>query len=264
MLGLSITKRQKIVISSILVTIGFLGTQFSYFLFFRLYASLALTALVLLLATWSLWEGLNKTKVIMLFILPVLFALGFSAFYFLFPIRWLTRIPSALFFGLLFYLLMLAQNVFNIAAIKTIPLYRAASTVSFLFTVLTAFLLYRVLFSLNWPFYWNGVAVVVITFLLSIQSLWSIEMEKISFQLLAYSLSLAVIVGECGVALSFWPISSTVLNMWSIFLSALVYILLGVVTDLLRDRVNRRVVAEYIAVGALVFLATLFTTSWTG
>ena len=126
-------------------------------------------------------------------ILPVMFTLAVATFYFLLPIRWLTRLPETLIFGFLFYSLLLAQNVFNVASMRTIPLYRAASTVSFLFTLVTAFLLYNVAFALQLPFYWNGVIIALITFPLILQHLWTFKMESVTPQLLIYSAVMATI-----------------------------------------------------------------------
>ena len=139
-----LTKRQKIVITSVILTIGLLSTQIVDFnLRFKFIAGLSLLSAVLSL--WSLWEGLNLTKAIVLLILPVFFTVAVSSFYFLLPVRWLTRLPVAVVFGLIFYLLLLAQNVFNVASSRTIPLYRAASTVTFVYTIATAVLLFHIL-----------------------------------------------------------------------------------------------------------------------
>src|SRR3989344_4599342 len=131
-------KRQKIIITSTILTIGLLSTQLVDFnLRFKFIAGLAV--LSYMLSIWSLWEGLNRTKALVLMVLPVFFTVAVASFYFLLPVRWLTRLPVALLFGMTFYLLLLAQNVFNVASIRTIPLYRAASTASFLFALLSAF-----------------------------------------------------------------------------------------------------------------------------
>ena len=145
---LNLNKRQKIVISSVVLTLGLLSTQMVDFnLRFRFLAGLAVLAYTL--SVWSLWDGLNATKAFVLLILPTLFATAVGSFYFLLPVRWLTRLPVAVVFGLTFYLLLLAQNVFNVASLRTIPLYRAASTASFLFTLLSAFFIYHVVFAFN-------------------------------------------------------------------------------------------------------------------
>lgn len=258
---LHLNKRQKIIISTILITIGLLSTQLVNFnLRFQSIAVLAL--FVYILSLWSLWEGVNKLKAVILIILPVAFAIAVSSFYFLLPVRWLTRLPVAIIFGLLFYLLLLSQNVFNVAAIRTIPLYRAASTAAFLFTLLSAFFIFNVLYSLNLLFIWNGVLVFAISFLLILQILWSIDMEeKIKIPIIAQSLVLSVGLGELGMAFSLWPMQPTI---WALSISSAMYVAVGLATQVLRERVNLRVVLEYLAIGAVVLIVSFFTTSWIG
>lgn len=257
----NLTKRQKIVITTAILTIGLLSTQLVDFsLRFKFIAGLSIAAYILSL--WSLWEGLNFTKAAVLLILPVFFTAAVSSFYFLLPVRWLTRLPVATAFGLMFYLLLLAQNVFNVASIRTIPLYRAASTASFLFTLLSAFFIFNVIYAFNLLFLWNGVAVLVICFPLILQCLWTITMEDfVSAHVLVQSLVLSLILAELALSFSFWPMPTTI---WSLALSSSMYVLLGLATQFLRGRQNRRVVWEYIGIGAIVLVVSFLTTSWTG
>lgn len=258
---LNITKRQKIIISSGLLTLGLLSTQLVDFnLRFRFIAGLGVLAYILSL--WSLWEGINRTKAIILMILPVFFTVAVASFYFLLPVRWLTRLPVAALFGLSFYLLLLSQNVFNVASIRTIPLYRAASTAAFLFTLLSAFFIYNVIFAFNLLFFWNGIAVMIISFPLILQVLWSIKMEdKVSIVLIVQSFILSLAMGELALSLSFWPIKTVI---WSLSLSSAMYVLLGYTTQVLRGRAERRVMWEYLGIGAAVLIVSFLTTSWTG
>lgn len=264
-MNLGFTKRQKIIISAILLTIGLLSTQLVNFeLRFKFIAGLGVAAYFLSL--WALWEGLNLTKALVLLILPTLYTLGVSSYYFVLPIRWLTRFPVAFIFGLFFYFLLLAQNVYNVAAIRTIPLYRAASTATLLFTWITALLFYNVIDSFNLMFLWNGVVVFLISFPLILQSLWSIEMkDSISIDILVKSLIISLVVGEFGFALSFWPpVPTFITTMWALELSVVLFIVLGMSSDFLRKRLNKREVGWYVVVGTFLLLATLLTTSWTG
>lgn len=258
---LNINKRQKIIITSGLLTIGLLSTQLVDFnLRFKFIAGVAVIAYILSL--WSLWEGLNITKAVILMILPTFFTAAVASFYFLLPVRWLTRLPVAALFGLTFYLLLLAQNVFNVASIRTIPLYRAASTASFLFTLLSAFFIYNVIFAFNLLFLWNGLAVFLISLPLIMQVLWTITMEdKVSTPLVVQSLILSFILGELALSFSFWPLPTTI---WSLALSSSMYVLLGLTTQVLRGKAQRRVVWEYVGIGVLVLIISLLTTSWTG
>lgn len=258
---MDLTKRQKIIVTSVVVTFGLLSTQLVDFnLRFRFLAGLSVLAYFLSL--WALWEGINKTKAIILLILPTLFTLGLASFYFLLPVRWGTRLPVAVIFGLLSYSLLLSQNVFNVASIRTIPLYRAASTVAFLFTLITAFFLYNVIHAFNLLFIWNSVGVFAVSFFLILQILWSIKMEdKISGVVIIQSLILSLILGELGLVFSFWPMATT---MWSLTIASAMYFLLGLITHYTRGRLSQRITWEYLTIGALVFMVAFFTTSWTG
>lgn len=260
-MNLILTKRQKIILTSVLVTLGLLSTQLVDFnLRFRFILGLGVFAY--LLSLWALWEGLNITKAIILMILPTFYTLAVASFYFLLPVRWLTRLPVATLFGLSFYLLLLAQNVFNVAAIRTIPLYRAASTAAFLFTLLSVFFIYNVIYAFNLPFFWNGLLIMLISYPLIVQVLWSIEMENtISSAVLIQSFILSLILGEIATVFSLWPMVHT---MRSLVLASTMYILLGLATHFLRNRIQKRVVWEYLSIGLVVLIVAIMTTSWTG
>lgn len=260
---LHLNKRHKIIISTAILTIGLIFTQLVDFnLRFRFIAGLGILAYILSL--WSLLEGLNSTKSVVLMVLPTFFTLAIASFYFLLPVRWLTRLPVAFFFGLLFYLLLLAQNVFNVASLRTIPLYRAASTASFLFTLLSAFFLYHVIFAFNLLFLWNGVTVFLVSFPLVLQAIWIINLEdRIRSAVLVQSLILSLVLGELALSFSFWPFPKTSV-IWAMSLSSAMYVLLGLTTHILRGRINRRVVWEYLGIGAAVLLVSFSLTAWTG
>lgn len=260
-LNFGLNKRQKIIISAGVLTAGLLSTQLvPFYLTYRFVGGL--TILAYILSVWALWEGVNKLKAIVLMVLPTLFTLAVASYYFLLPIRWLTRLPVAVVFTLTFYTLLLSQNVFNVASIRTIPLYRAASTTVFILTLITAYLLFNVMFSFNMPFLWNSLWAFFLSFPLILQVVWSIEMEeKLSSLVIVYSALLSLVVGEVGLALSFWPISHT---MASLVLSTVLFVILGISTHTLRDRLGRGVVWEYLGWGILVFLIAFIATSWTG
>lgn len=252
--SLGIGKRQKIIIAALLLALGLLITHSSAFLFMRTRLIIILGVSAYLISLWALWEGLDRTKAIILMILPVFFTVAVASFYFLLPIRWLTRLPEMLIFGFLFYSLLLAQNVFNVASIRTIPLYRAASTVSFLFTLVTAFLIYNVIYAFHMPFYWNTIAVSAVSFPLIIQMLWHIKMESLNSQIVVYSLVVSLLIGEAALVLSFWPVVSII---WSLFLAAFLYVILAIITDFLRDRLDHSNIVEYVSVGGIVVLASI-------
>lgn len=257
---ITFTKRQKIVLATLVLTVGLLLIQSISFFVLRYRLIIFLSLLALGLSLWALWEGITKLKAAVLLILPTLFTLGVASFYFLLPFRWLTRLPVTMIFAVSFYSLLLAQNVFNVAAERTIPLYRAAFTVAFLFTLITSFFIFNAVFALNLPFYWNGVVVVLVSFPLILQLLWSIDMGSVNSLLIVYSVVLSLIVGEFSLAFSFWPLVPT---MYSLSLSTAIYVLMGVVSSHLRERISKRLIWEYVGIGGAVLLFTILITTWT-
>lgn len=259
-ISLGLVKRQKIIIISVILALGLLSTQLvPFYLTYRFIIGLGVLAYFL--SVWALWEGLDKGKAVVLMVLPTFFTLAVASYYFLLPVNWITRLSVAFLFGLTFYTLLLSQNVFNVASIRTIPLYRVASTTVFVLTLITSYLLFNVLFSFDMWFIWNGVGVALLSFPLIMQVIWTIEMEGISSLVVIYSMILALVVGEIGLVLSFWPISNP---MVSLVLSTTLFIILGVTTQALRERLNRGVVWEYLGWGLLIFLVATLTTSWRG
>lgn len=254
-------KRQKIVLSSIIIAFGFiLITQPVNVLFKRYYLVAVLGAIAYVLILISLWKGMTKTKAVLLLILPVFYVIAFPGFYFLFKyVRWLTRLPAALFFGLSLYWLILSQNILNVASDRAIPLYRAASTANFVYTIFSLILIVSIVFSLNLPFYWNGLIVAIVSFPLSLQSLWSIKMEKLDSQIIVYSFVISLILGESAMALSFWPQASLVT---ALYVNSICYIFLGVLSEYLRDRLRKKAILEYSQIGGGLILIIFFLTNF--
>lgn len=257
---LSFEKRHKIILVSVILSVGLLSTQLvPFYLTYRFIVGLALLSFIL--SVWALWEGLNSLKAIILMILPTAFTLAVGSYYFLLPVRWLTRLPVAFAFGLVFYTLLLSQNVFNVASIRTIPLYRVASTTVFVLTLITAYMLFNVVFSLNLFFVWNGLAVFLISFPLILQVIWSLDMEGLTGFILVCSVVLALIISEMAIALSFWPIAKP---MSSLIISTGLYVTLGIATHTLKERITKVDVWQFLGWGLGVFLIAVLTTSWTG
>lgn len=254
-----LTKREKIIITSAVLSLGLLNFQFVPFIYMFWYIG-TLTFLACLLSLWSLWEGLNKLKAAVLLILPTFFTLAFSGYYFLIIPLWL-RIIISLLFGITFYCLLLSQNIFNVSSIRTIPLYRVSSTVAFVLTIFTATLLFNDLLSFQLLFIWNGIVVFLLSFPLVLQTLWTVEMEGVSLQILVYALLISLVMGEIGAVLSFWPIYKP---LASVILGVHLLVILNIVYDSLRDKLSRGEAVTGIGLNALIFITAFFFTSWRG
>jgi len=221
-----------------------------------------LGASTMFLSIFALWGELSGIKYFLLLFLPVYFVMGSTLFYFLLPVRWLTRLPFALVFGISVYLLMLTSNIYNVAAIRTIGLLRAAHAVGLLFSLVSIFFLANVLFSFHLPFYLTVPILVVLTFPLYLVGLWSFELaEYVSQRVLLYAGIFSLLTAQIVLVLSFWPIMP--INR-ALVVSTIMYVLLGLSQFEFAEKLKRRIVYEHVIVASIVAVIVFITTRWGG
>lgn len=256
-----ITKRQKLVLMSLFLTVVLIATQtVGESLRYETMAFLALATIAL--STFALWGELSGVKYFLLLLLPVYFVTGSTLFYFLLPVRWLTRLPFAFMFGISVYLLMLTSNIYNVAAIRTIALLRAAHAVGVLFSLITTFFLANVLFSLHLPFYLVVLGSIIITLPVYLVGLWSYELEDfVSKKVFQYAAVFTIVTAQMSLVFSFWPI---VPINGALALATIMYVLLGLSQFQFEDRLKRRIVYEHLGIAFIVFLIVTITTRWGG
>ena len=256
-----ITKRQKFVLMSFFLSVILVTTQ-TVDESFRLQTITFLVVATVFLSIFALWGELSGIKYFLLLLLPVYFVTGSSLFYFLLPVRWLTRLPFAFLFGVSVYLLMLTSNIYNVAAIRTIALLRAAYAVGLLFSIISTFFLTNVLFSLHLPFYLVTAGAFAITLPLYIVELWSYELEEfISRRVFIFSLIFSLVTAQIALVLSFWPIAP--IN-GGLSLATVMYVLLGLSQFEFHGRLKPRLVWEHLLVAFAVFMIVVITTRWGG
>jgi hypothetical protein len=256
-----ITKRQKFILTAGLLSAGLLSIQILD-VSWRYQAIGGLTVLAYLLSAWSLSEGLTGTQWFTVLILPTLFTLGVGSFYFLIPTTWWTRLPIAALFSFGLYALLLTENIFSVAAIRTIQLLRSAQAVGFLLTIITAFFLYDTILSFRLDPWFNFLLTALVSLPLLAQGLWYINLEeRISRRCWFYSLVGCLVLGEISLVFSFWPVTVVV---GSLALTTSMYIILGLVQHKLTERLFKRTISEHIAVGIAVLVIIFLTTHWGG
>lgn len=254
-----IPKRLRYIISSILLTGGFLWIQLVESQFKFLGISI-LVVFSVLASIWSFYEGLGKNATILSLILPMLFTLGVGIFWFLLPSNIFTRIPIVLFYLVGIYILFSTMNIYTVSSQKTIALLRAARGVGFVLTLLTAFLIFDAILSVRQDLYISTPLIFISSFLLFLQGFWSIDLEKeFTKKLVVLSLVSSYIVAQLSVMIFFWPVSVVV---GSLFLTASIYLLLGLGQAKLEDRLFPSIVREYITVGLIVLIGMFFATRW--
>ena len=253
-------KRKRFVLVSLLLSLGLLATQFVR-VEYRYQAIILFGGFSYALSAWALAEDLKGVEWLTVLCLPCLYPVSVGLFYFLLPERLFTRLAIMGVFGVGMYALLLTENIFSVAAIRTIQLLRAAHAVGFLLTLVTAFFLFDTIWSFRLPFYLNGVLVALASLPLVLQGLWSYNLgeNEIGKRTLQYAAGLAFVLGEIALALSFWPVTVAV---GSLFLVSMAYVGLGISQFHFSGRLFRKTLYEYLGVGIIVLVTMFVVTRW--
>lgn len=226
--------------------------------------------LMLVIVVFCFWFGLGiifeasfETR-IMSVLLPLLWTIGFGLFSVLLPLNWLNLLLITIFFGAILYVIFLAENVFLVAiGYRTVPLYRAAYTVSLILVLLISFFVFNSLYSFKFPFWGNMLGTIFLGLLIFSYQYWAVAIElsddgqeKGKWP---YILIPTLLLVELAGILSFWPVG---IFKGSIYLVAAIYAITGLLQAEIRDRLFRGVVLTYSYIGVAVLLAIILVTNW--
>lgn len=258
-------KRFKYFISSLFSAIGF-------FMFISLpYESRYFGLMAgVVLVTFCFWFGLGIVfdgdlwTRLMSVLLPVFFFVGFGLFGAFLPYNWLSTLIMSIFFGLILYTLFLVENVFLVAiGFKTVPLYRAAYTVSLIILLLSSFFMFDSLYSFRLAYYWNGLWVLIASWLIFLYQFWAISIELPddgkNKNRRAYVLLPALLIAQLSMVFSFWP---TGIFKGSVYLVSVIYVISGLIQADIRERLFRKTWLTHAWVAVGVVLAMLLITKW--
>jgi len=249
-------KRVRLVISTLLMSVLFLFSTFFFFDKAFIFIPL-LIIFTYLLTFFALLEGIEKNEWFMLFLMPILFTVAAYLFYFLFPVRWLTRIPFIVIYGTSIYALLLASNIFNVGVEKNLQLYRAGFSVNYFFQTVIFFLMANVIASFHWGFLANAIVFSALAFVLSFQLYWSIRLDlHIRREVFQYALLTTLIVGEVSMLLSLLPVEASI---YGLAISVCYYCVAGLTHLFIDERLFKHSLREYITIlvviGIIVFLS---------
>ncbi len=255
-----IPKRIRIVVCTTIMTLTVLLSTFFPFGETWWIFLLVLTLVSYVTTYIAIFEGIDGVEWYMLFIVPIILTIALYLFYSLLPVRWLTRLPFLLLYGLSYYGILLTSNIFNIGVEKSIQLYRAAFSVNFLMQVLIVFLIMQVTLTFKQNFTINGVVMLLSSLLLSIQLFWTVSpTDEFNRSILIYSNTTAIILLQLAVLLSFIPFKT---NVAALILTAGYYSIAGIIYHRLGNTLFKNVVREYSFVIAFVFLIAILTLRW--
>ncbi|PIV09212.1 hypothetical protein COS31_03995 [Candidatus Roizmanbacteria bacterium CG02_land_8_20_14_3_00_36_15] len=254
--ALKIEKRVRFIVSSLVLTfLMFVAT----FFFFDKAPIFIISFLVAgyFLTYFAIIEGIERVEWFTLFLMPIVLSLAFYLFYFLFPGRWLTRLPFIIIYAISIYANFLIANIFNVKVEKSLQLYRAAFSVNFFFQTLVVFLIFNSIFSFHFGFITDGLVSGVVVFLLSLQLYWSVKMPSfLEREIISYSVLTSLLVTELVVIFSFTALPGTIL---ALFMAASYYSFSGLVCSYLDQRLFRETIREYLFVWGFVFLIMILS-----
>lgn len=258
-LASKLPRRLRFVISAVVLTVLMLGTTF--FDFDTFWYILPLLVLATYFFTYfAVLEGIDKNEWIVLFIMPVFFTIFMYFFYYLFPVRWLTRVPLVLFYGLSMYALLLTSNIFNVGVEKNIQLYRAAFSVNFLFQTLIIFLATEVFLSFRQVFAVNAIGMFAVLFPVSLQLFWSVHPQsKIEKKDMFYAAVTSFLISQAVTVLSFIPLKTTIL---ALFITGAYYSIGGLMYHYIDEKLFKQTVREYFMVMVVIIGIVILTIQW--
>ncbi len=210
---------------------------------------------------FSLLEDVEGVEWLTLFIVPVIFTVVCYSFYFLFPVRWLTRVPYLFIYSVSMYALFLTSNIFNVGVEKSLRLYKAAFSVNYLFQTFLIFLSSSIIFSLREYFIVNAIGVGAISFALAVQLFWTIKLDlELSTEVKNHALFVGLLMAETALILSFLPLRGSVL---SLILASTYYSVGGLTSAHLESRLFSSTIREYVVVLIFVWIiAGLTLIGW--
>lgn len=254
-----IEKRIRFVISTISLILLILISTFFFF------DKATIFIPILIIASYgasffSLYEGIEKIEWYMLFLMPVLLSVAMYLFYFLFPVRWLTRIPFIVIYGISMYATLLSSNIFNVGVEKNLQLYRAGFSVNYFIQTMVFFLLGNVIASFHWGFLANAFLFGFLAWGMSLQLYWSIRLDMhLRKEVQNHAWLTALIVGEGSLLLSFLPLQESI---FALVMAVLYYSVAGLTHLHLDERLFKHSIREYATILIVILVILFLSISW--
>lgn len=266
----------------------FISTLVAFFLWlsglaqvdYRFGLVLSVAAVSYVLSVWVLFDDLKGIEWITLIILPMMFTLGSGLFSNFLPTAFpgmfgrtlsvevsqllagIFKIIYFLLFGLGLYGILLIENIFSVASIRTIQLFRAARSVNFILTLVTSLFFFTVALSLKLAFWWVVPISFAVSFVLAYPSLWSVDLKNdFGPEVLRYAVSSSFVMAILSGVLCFWPIKPF---MGGLILTSGLYALFGILEQRLSNRVYLESLLEYGVTVLIIIVVGFLTTSWVG
>lgn len=272
-------KRSKFVLVSFIIALALWITSLMP-IEYQLTLSIGVSLIAYLLVVWVLFEDLKGIEWLTLLLLPVMFTFGSALFANFLPnsiprimgrvfevetailLAKILRFIYYVFFGIGLYGIILVENIFSVASIRTIQLFRAARSVNFILTLISSLFFFTVILSLKINFLIIMLFTFLVSFALSFPSFWSVDLKSNTMQeVWRFAMVVGWLVALFCTVLAFYPVKPF---MGGLMVTSLQYSLLGIMEQRLSSRVYLDSVIEYVATVVIIVVIGMLTTSWFG
>ncbi|HZE87814.1 MAG TPA: hypothetical protein VE090_06480 [Methylomirabilota bacterium] len=258
LLSFFVEKRQKFVISTIVLSLGLFLTEFQFSKSgFSIVFLLAIITNLFLL--WAIFEDVKENRAYQTLILPFFYSLAFGLFYFLTPTFFFSKIILTIIYALGLYSLFLSQNILVVSSMRTIALLSGARIVSFVITLISYFFLTNIVFSLHVTVLLVILFIILYTYFLVYCSLWTYNLQKTVSSIVTWAAVLTVCLGEAATILWFWPSTPTII---ALFLTGFFYTMVGLSHIWFERRLFKGILWEYVWVSCVTFFLLILFTPW--
>lgn len=253
-----ISKRQKFVITVLLLSAGLFSSEYLFSGYGVLFAGI-LAVITDIFVFLSLGEDLRENFSFYPLILPFMWSLSFGFFYFLAPARLLTRVVLTTLFAIGMYSVLLSENIFVVASIRTIGLLSSARIVTFVISLIAYFFVVNTIFSFRLSVFPTLALFALFTFVFFVSSIWTYTLGKTWKEDMVWNGVLTLALTEFAGMLWFWPTPPTVL---ALFMTAIFYTFTGLTQVWLDKRLFKGVLWEYLWVAIVAIFVLLWFSGW--
>ncbi|MBP9719012.1 MAG: hypothetical protein KBD46_00950 [Candidatus Levybacteria bacterium] len=253
--GFTISKRQRFVISVVLLSLGLFFSE--TYRQFHFYISFLLSSLTVLAIFWSNYKDIRENHSPMIYVLPFFFTLSFGLFYFLLGDRILSRLLLTTCYAIGLYSLFLSQNIFIVSSIRTIALLSSARLVSTVLVLVTFVFLTATIFSLRLFLFPTAILVFLYSFFLISHALWIYTLETSWFPNAKWTAFLSLCIFEVTLILWFWPAHFAFI---AVFLMGFLYTLVSLSHLWFEKKLFKGSLWEYVWISLVIFIILLFFT----
>lgn len=260
---LSFSKRTRMILATVASTAAFFASISIPFVYFPLVVVVFGIAIYIL--TWyGLKDYIDGKEWYMLFVTPVVWSVVWYLFYFLTPIRWISRLNALLAYIVMYYAILSTNNILNVAKSQSLQLLRVARTVNQIIHVTMTYLFILVLFAFEFHWALNSFFTFCYFSFIYTQFYWSHfvggggSRGDVSYQ--SPSVLTSVIITTLATFMFFLPIYTLAQRV--AILAASTYVLSGLLVVHIQDKVFPTYYREFVIALLIIIPALLLSIQW--